>query len=255
MKSPAALTPAKASSMSDDLGVPDRRRSRLLLALLAMASVVVLVLAALGIAALLDSEDPSAPPSAGTPPTGEPQNEISWVDVAGVRLPVSRTHGPRTTADGLASGFTRSPEGAALAAAHVLIRTGPTVGSDVFEPTITTQVTGPNVGAMKLLVGEQYEELRAAAGSPAGEPVPGADAELVGYRVAAFDGEAGSASIEIVLGSPALQTTARYVGFTVALDWQNDDWWVVAPPQGDWGMVSTPVGSLPAGLLEFARIG
>jgi hypothetical protein len=255
MRSPTAPAPAKASGMSDDLGAPARRRSRLLLALLAAISVGVLVLAALGVAALLRSEDPAAaPPAAATPSTAEFQDEIIWVDVAGVRLPVSRTHGPRVTADGLASGFARSPEGAALAAAHVLIRTGPTVGPDVFEPTITTQVTGPNVGAMKLLVDEQYEELRRAADTPSGDPVPGADAEVVGYRVAAFDGDEGSASVEIVLGSPELQAAAHYVQFTVALDWQNNDWWVVAPPQGDWGTVSTHLSSPPADLLDFGGI-
>jgi hypothetical protein len=174
--------------------------------------------------------------------------ELSWVEAGGVALPVSATHGPRRLVADLASGWSLSEEGAALAAAHLLVRSGPTVGPEVFEPTITGQTTGPNVAALKLAVNEQYAELEQTATAPQGAQ---AGAQLVGYRVATVDLDTGSAVIDLVLDSPQLSESDRYLQVTVSLEWLNDDWWLVAPPKGDWALVSTPLGALPDGLQRY----
>jgi hypothetical protein len=174
--------------------------------------------------------------------------ELSWVEAGGVALPVSATHGPWALVDGLASGWSQSEEGAALAAAHLLVRSGPTAGPEVFEPTITGQTTGPNVAALKLAVNEQYAELEPAATDPRGLQ---GDAQLIGYRVAAFDLEADAAVIDLVLDSTQLSDSERFLQVTVSLEWLNDDWWLVAPPKGDWALVSTPLGALPDGLQRY----
>ncbi len=182
-------------------------------------------------------------------PAVTPMPAITWVVVGGVPLPTSRTHGPRNDRDGLASGFSNSESGAALAAVHLLIRTGPTVGPSVFEPTITGQSTGVNVAALKVTTNEIYAETAAASSeTPTGT-------EVVGYRVESFASSPGSATVDVVLTSPALQQTHRSLQTTVSLEWINGDWWVVAPPLGDWGQVSTPIAELPAGLQRYEDIG
>ena len=75
--------------------------------------------------------------------------------------------------------------------------------------------------------------------------------QLVGYRVATYDPDDGSAVIDVVLDSAQLAESERYLQVTVSLQWLNDDWWLVAPPKGDWALVSTPLGALPDGLQRY----
>jgi hypothetical protein len=182
-------------------------------------------------------------------PTVTPMPAITWSVVGGVRLPTSRTHGPRNDSDGLASGFSNSEPGAALAAVHLLIRTGPTVGPSVFEPTIAGQATGANVAALELTTNELYTEAGAQPFATA------TGTELVGYRVGSYAGSPGSAAVDVILTSPALRQSGRSLQTTVSLEWINGDWWIVAPPLGDWGQVSTPIGELPDGLQRYEDIG
>ena len=208
------------------------------------------------VAGIMLVQDRDAVPSAGPQPTPSPAIEatstpappdLTWEEAGGVALPVSGTHGPRLTQDGLASGWSESEPGAAIAAAHLLIRTGPTVGPEVFEPTITGQTTGPNVAALKLAVNEQYAELQTNSTAPA------AGAQLVGYRIGSYGDDA--ATVDLVLESADLSASDRYLQVTVSLRWMNDDWWLVAPPNGDWAQVSTPLGSLPDGLQRYEDLG
>src|SRR5690606_6998235 len=98
--------------------------------------------------------------------------DIFFADVAGVRLAVSDTAGPQHTGDGLARGFARTRAGAALAAAHILVRIHPEAGADVFGPTLVHQVVGDDAEALVANVAEAYEQLLhqwpATYGEPAG---------------------------------------------------------------------------------------
>jgi hypothetical protein len=60
--------------------------------------------------------------------------------------------------------------------------------------------------------------------------------------------------VEVVVSSPTLSARAPFVSFAVALQWSYGDWRVVAPARGDWGSVSTALGSRPAGLLTYDQI-
>ena len=217
---------------------------------------VALVLMALaGFLLVLNRDEPqpevlSLQPTSDASPTSPPV-ELSWVETGGVALPVSATHGPRRLVADLANGWSQSEQGAALAAAHLLVRSGPTVGPEVFEPTITGQTTGPNVAALKLSVNEQYAELQQRATATKDTQ---RSAQLSGYRVATFDLETGSAVIDLVLDSSQLTESERYLQVTVSLEWLNDDWWLVAPPKGDWALVSTPLGALPDGLQRYGGL-
>jgi hypothetical protein len=189
-----------------------------------------------------------APTTASSVPATTPAPDITWSAVGGVPLPTSRTHGPRDDRDGLAAGFSNSEPGAALAAVHLLIRTGPTVGPAVFEPTIASQATGANVAALRLATDELYADTSGSPGTASGT-------QVLGYRIESYVARPGSATVDIVLTSPALQQSDRSLQTTVSLEWINGDWWIVAPPLGDWGQVSTAIGELPDSLQRYEDIG
>jgi len=232
----------------------DRQRSQRLLVLAAGIAGVLVAGLVLGIYLLMrDPETQTAAPAqpkASVTESPKSQPDITWAKTAGVDLPVSRAHGPRTVTAAMASGFSDSELGAAIAAVHVLIRSSAAAGPAVFEPTITQQVAGANAAAMKLLVAQQYEQLRRDKGAAEGEPIAG-DAEVLGYRVGAYDGRGGSAVIQVFLTSPELSAKGQRLRFDVRLQRADDDWRVIAPPRGDWGAVTTALSGSPDGLISY----
>jgi len=187
-----------------------------------------------------------------TAPAPSAMTDITWTEVAGVSLPFSRTHGPRLTRDGTAGGYSRSATGAALAAVQVVVRTSSAAGPRIYAPVLATQVTGADLPAMRLTINDDYQRLRAQAGVADGEPVPtGGSAQVLGYVVRGIDLQDGTATIDVVLTSPDLSSSARSVAFGVELRWQNDDWRIVAPANGDWGTTATTLGAVPDGLVEY----
>jgi hypothetical protein len=241
--------------MSAARGTPTRARSRWMLTACVIASAVlatvVIVFNRWG-GPSSPAATPKNPPATGSQtPTFPP--DVTWVPVAGVKLPVSRLHGPRSVTAVTASGFTRSELGAALAAVNVLVRSSAGAGPNIYEPTITQQVTGANVAAMKLLADEQYERLRAGSAVPEGAPILG-DAEVRGFRILAFGNAQPTARVGVVFASPDLRARGLLVQSVVQLQWSYDDWRVVAPPRGDWGAVTTTVSTEPAGMLTYDRV-
>jgi len=232
----------------------DRRRSQRLVVVAAVGACV--FLAAVAVTVVLLRRDPAPRAAARAEPSPHVSNgptagpDISWTKTLGVELPSSRTHGPRTVTTTTASGFSSSELGAAIAAVHVLIRSSAAAGPDAFEPTITQQVTGANAAAMKLLVAQQYEQLRAEKGVVEGESVTG-DAEVLGYLIDTFVPGGTAAKVQVFLDSPALSAQGQLLRFTVQLLRRNDDWAVVAPPRGDWGAATTVLSEPPAGMISY----
>src|SRR4051794_30665008 len=243
----------RGAAMDDVATRPKQNRARWIVVVAATGLALVLAVA---VALSRSSEaGPSAVrPSASSGPSGSTAN-VRWEDVGGVSLPVSATHGPRVQTRGQASGYSRSESGAALAAAQVVMRTSATSGSDVFLPVIASQVTGANVAAFQATTLQQYEALRAQTSVAAGAPIPGADARILGYRIALYGDTAGAATVDVVVASTSQGEHAGLVSFAVSLRWSYDDWRVLAPPDGDWGSVATLLGTPPAGLLSYDRIG
>ena len=238
--------------MNGESPAEQRRRSRRLLATGAAASVVFAVLVAAGIYLLLrgGGTPAEAPPSASAPATpSKPSADISWVEVAGVDLPVSRMNGPHAVTPATASGFSNSELGAALAAVHVLIRSSAAAGPNIYGPTIARQVVGTNVKAMKLLADQQYQQLRQQAGVADGAPVVG-DAVVRGYRIGSFSSDQ-AATVQVYLASAQLAAQSQLLQFDIQLLRADGDWRVVAPPGGDWGSVSTTLASAPGGMLGY----
>ena len=90
--------------------------------------------------------------------------------------------GRATPADGLASGFADTPQGALLAAVNIGVRTAAQWGTAIFVPTINHQVTGPATPALLHAEETAYAQLRAAAHVARASPPGKGNAAETGYR-------------------------------------------------------------------------
>ncbi|WP_051799945.1 hypothetical protein [Catenuloplanes japonicus] len=235
--------------MRDEIGTQARRRTAVV-ATSGTAIVVTIVAAVAGLIELHGQRDGAGPepapsgmvvsvpgiaksaavPSAsGTESTGD--GDLSWVSVAGARLPVSRSAGPRDTSAGLARGFAFSELGAVLAAAHVTLRLSPQVGPTVFEATLRDQVVGEDAEALGRNLAEEYEQARIRLGVPYGEPAGRLYAVARGYQVRLSGHEA---QVRLLIEGPGMWQPVL-IELTVRTRWSGSDWQVVAPAGGLWG--------------------
>ena len=160
--------------------------------------------------------------------------DTTWTRVAGVLLPAAPSTGPALVEQGLASGFMPTAQGAVVAALHLLVRTTPQVGPDIFEPTIQAQVVG-EAQALHRAVIDDYTAGAAALGVTYGQPLGDLPATLVGVRVE----EAQAERVQVAVLTAALDSTGtrRYAATTVTMLWSDDDWRLLAPPAGSWDAV------------------
>jgi len=246
--------------MPDTAADPARRRARRRLLTATAGAVLALVAGTLAAVRLLGSHGPEAghlSPAARTRSASPGRPALTWRDVAGVRLPFSPTHGPRVIDHGHAAGYSRTRQGAVLAAVQVLARTSATAGPDVYRPVLGEQVIGPNTVAMGEQLDDRYERLRRR---PSNEPIrddapiPGNNATVSGYLIDSYDQASGTASVEVLLGTPDVRP-GQVVSFAVTLRWTDGDWRVVAPPTGDWGTVASLLDTAPTGTLDYGQVG
>ncbi|MEW9534147.1 hypothetical protein [Microbispora sp. NPDC049125] len=181
----------------------------------------------------------------GTSPTPAPsprQPHITWQDFHGVRLPLSDADGPRVLDHDRAQGFTRTRQGALLAALHIAVRANSQWGPAVFEPTITEQVTGPDADRLLEQTRNQYEESRQEAGLSQGSPLGKAFVDEEAYRWESYTPDA--AAVDIVSAGPDPRGTTVRATTRIQVVWHEADWRVVAPLDGDWSNMATELKSL-----------
>ncbi|NUR28371.1 MAG: hypothetical protein HOV83_21435, partial [Catenulispora sp.] len=165
--------------------------------------------------------------------------DVTWAAVAGVELPYSASAGPRVTAGGRAAGFSANRAGAVFAAIHLVVRTSPRVGPDVFGPTVREQVYGPDRSALADQVNADYADARDRQQVPYGQPLAPAFAQVTGVRVDFFDGTA--ATVRLLMRLPGPHGDPVYVSSTLQVSFVDGDWRLMAPPRGDWATVRTEV--------------
>lgn len=233
----------------------------------AIVGVVAVIVTAVVLVWMQRQDDSGTPPADARPPTTAVSSapspdapgtidgdQLSWTSANGVALPVSTTHGPRDMHAGRASGFSHTEVGAAFAAAHLVAMTSPSVGPDVFEPTLADQVVGANATTMAGQVAEQYRALRLSAGVQEGRAVPGANANVVGFALDAYDADAGHATVRLVLTSPELRRSERMLELPITLTWSDGDWRLLAPPNGGWDSLAQVATTVPAGLMRYDEV-
>ena len=243
--------------MTDDITTRARRRTATVLA--AGAAVVLAVVAGVaGLVALLVHRDgpvsrpvplasgtadrDTGPPAPSTSPTAFASavaaDDLSWATVAGARVPVSRSAGPRDTTGGRARGFAPTPLGAVLAAAHISLRLSPQVGPAVFEATLREQVVGADTAALGQHLAEDYEQARAQLALPYGAPAGKLYSKARGYQVE--QNTPTTAMVRLLIEGPS-RSGSVLVALILQIQWVGGDWALVAPPGGTWDTTAAVV--------------
>lgn len=162
----------------------------------------------------------SAPPSAADP-TPAPR-DVMAMPWQGAALPVSDAHGPEQFTDRRSTGFSRDPQGAALAAVHISTHIDPYTGPRVFTPTITEQVIGGEDLVER--TEQQYRQAAKTAGLAAeaverGDPVLAPTGEMTGWRIRDFRPQSVT-TVELLVTTPQ----GQQVVYEVPVVWSDDDW-------------------------------
>lgn len=132
--------------------------------------------------------------------------------------PTSTEFGPFEFTETRSSGFSRTPEGAALAAINIFYRSFPTNAD--FETTIAEQMIGPGRDARLERAREMVGELDIARESFAQREAP------IGWDILEFNEEPGDARILVYYDDIASEHPATR---EIRVVWQDEDWRVVVP--------------------------
>ena len=168
-------------------------------------------------------------------PAGSDVTAVTW---QGYSMPVSASAGPQRMTDTRATGFARTPLGAALAALHISVRMAPMTGPKVYRPTIVEQVVGHDTSKQLAAVNTQYQQLAKVAGVSGGAPVIGATPPFTGYRVRDYSDT--TATVDLVVTNPYKNTDLQYA---IPVRWVDGDWRIVFHPAataGGWFTVTKP---------------
>ena len=165
--------------------------------------------------------------------------DIEWKELktTGIWLPISSEAGPKHLSN-IHSGFAHTPLGAALAEIHISVLAGMYAGSDVFEPTIKTQLTGVDKYKILAQVESDYQqELRSSGGRP-GDAIAAPSLQLSGILIEHYD--PGYSAIHLLVKRQKDGVT-DYLDARFEVRWINGDWKLVAPLNADWAStISTP---------------
>lgn len=184
----------------------------------------------------------SAVPATGLGTSPAWLTTLSWTDFYGVKLPVSKSAGPRHVRRGLAWGFADTPAGALLAAVNIGVRANAQWGPAIFGPTIRDQVTGPGAPALLAACQASYDQASRSQPVPAGQPLGPANVTEAAFGWVYYSPAA--ATVDIVSAGPGDQGVIARAVTRIEVMWSGGDWRVIAPPGGDWGNSAAPLTSL-----------
>ncbi|MGU3438156.1 hypothetical protein ACNHUS_34750 [Actinomycetes bacterium M1A6_2h] len=143
--------------------------------------------------------------------------ELTWREVAGVSVPVSRVDGPDTGTSVNRSGYTHTPQGAVLAAING--QTALAVADDRSWPDVVNTVTAPGPGR------DEFAAARAAVTVSGSVPATAAPT-FVGFEVTDYRADALTASVSV---AQTIGAGTELFSYPVALQWISDDWRIVLP--------------------------
>ena len=180
----------------------------------AVATAAIVLTAACG-----SGDDTDTPPdTTAAPDLAAAPADVQWRTVGGVSIPVSAVDGPTTTNGTVRSGYSKTPQGAVLAAING--QTALALAGDRAWPEVVNTVTAPGPG--------RDEFAAARAGVSVSGTVPADTAPtFVGFEVTDYGSDPLSAVVSIAqrLGG---EDGALY-SYPVALQWIADDWRIVLP--------------------------
>ena len=242
----------------------NRRTSLLAGAALALVAIVGLAVVILGGGDKSNSRSPSGS-SKGRPEQGASDRSVATLtaenakfqEFFGVQLPTTSA-GPRQTEGNRAIGFEHSPDGAVLAAIHILYRASASPGPAVFEPTIREQMVGSDRNAFLAKIQRDYGTAATAGTAPGGELAGAADqakaiqSSVWAYRLDLYD--PAGVSVQVLLRSVPSGSGPLFVNMGLSVKWVGGDWRLVAPLNGEFASVARQVPEVPAGYVVIGRV-
>lgn len=179
------------------------------------ATVVVAIIAAITLGACGSDSNNDSESTAATNTTQAPA-ALTWTTWQGVRLPVSATDGPAKITGDVASGYSNSPQGAALAAFHSTIRLS--LAPDQSWAEVANKLAAPGSGR------DTYAVNRALV-SVTG-PAPQGTAPVVrGYKFTSYSPTRADLTL-------AVEQDKKLTAATQTVVWTGADWRVLLPEPG-----------------------
>jgi hypothetical protein len=180
------------------------------------------------------SEVPGPGTASGSPEDGDqtlsaPPAGVVWQSWRAASLPYSPTAGPREVEGAVASGFSRTPAGALLAAVHTTARLtlAPNPG---WEKAVETMALA-NEGRDKWVAARKGVTITAA-------PAPGTLAQIAGFQITSYNPD--DAAIQLVTKSSDSSLSVS----PVHVRWHDGDWKVVMTGRGGLFGTRTPLTDL-----------
>ncbi|WP_331723010.1 hypothetical protein [Nocardia sp. NBC_00511] len=199
--------------------------------LLTLAALLTLTGGLTGCAA---SHHPAAAPTTAAPDPGRAPAQVRWEPFQGIALPYSPVDGPTQTA--AATGYSRSPQGAVLAAIQDSIRTSASPDSSWASFASTSLVAGP--GKDNWILARTRISITAPT-DPKLAPV------VVGYRFGSYTPDKADITVYTRFSDASLAAYRQVV------EWQAGDWRLLLPDPATKTVTMQSVSALPADVLRF----
>lgn len=172
---------------------------------------------------------PPAPTSQAVDPTAPPE-QVSWQAYQSIDLPSSAVSGPKSASP--ASGYTQSPQGAALAAIQTTVRIS-TAPDNQWAAQVRSSVA-PGAGRDAFMINRA--QLTISPGAPQDEARP----TVRGYVMRDYSDQ--RATVDIITSysdDSVLSTTARML-------WRDGDWKLVLPDPAEQLETQTALEEIPS---------
>ncbi|OZD12050.1 MULTISPECIES: hypothetical protein [Nocardiaceae] len=168
------------------------------------------------LSAACGSDDPAPDPPADAPAAvdlAQPPQIASWTTFGGIAVPLGSQDGPTSTPGAPLTGFTHTPQGAALAAIGQSVQLA--TATDSTWSTILPAVTAPGAGR------DAYAGNRALIQVSGTDPavVP----SIIGYTLPAYSPDAATVSIVQQFSDDSLAAVEAEVV------WSGEDWKLALP--------------------------
>lgn len=159
----------------------------------------------------------------------------SWSAINGISVPLGKTDGPRSGSGEPFSGFSHTPQGAALAA----------IGQSVQLSTASDQ-SWPKMLAALAVSGEGRDEfaVNRALISSNGDVDPAVAPSILGYVVTSYDDSAAAVDVVQRFPDDSIASTRS------AVVWTDTDWKLNLPPSQN-SVPATALTEIPAGMVDL----
>lgn len=199
----------------------------------------VALMAAVAVAALVavtgcGSDEPDQPAAPPAPDITRAPEDVRWQQWQGVSLPIGRVDGP-TRSDAAASGFSHTPQGAALAAIQHSVRMS--LAPDSVWTTVAAQslVSGPGK--------DEWVRSRVLVSITGTDPA--AAPSITGYRISDWTPQRAGITVYTTYPDDSVLATDTVV------TWTAEDWRLLLPDPATKTVTQRDVPAVPGDIVRL----